>query len=119
VISTQGEGDPPTGAQKFYDFVHQTDKKLSKLKYSVLALGDTSYPLFCKAGEDVDTQLQRLGGSQLVPIQKCDVDYEDEANAWFQSVLQTLNSASAPAVAPSVAPAPAKKSGKKIYQGTI
>ncbi|GGK63385.1 sulfite reductase flavoprotein subunit alpha [Rufibacter glacialis] len=117
VISTQGEGDPPAGAQKFYDYVHQTDKKLPKLKYSVLALGDTSYPLFCKAGEDVDAQLQRLGGRPLVPIQKCDVDYEDEANAWFQSVLQTLNQTATPASAP--APAPAKKGGKKIYNGTI
>ncbi|WP_207435290.1 diflavin oxidoreductase [Sabulibacter ruber] len=120
VISTQGEGDPPAGAQKFYDYVHQTDKQLPKLKYSVLALGDTSYPLFCKAGEDVDAQLKRLGGNQLVPIQKCDVDFEDEANAWFQSVLDTLNQSSAPAAAPATtAPAPAKKSGKKIYNGTI
>lgn len=119
VISTQGEGDPPVGAQKFYDYVHTTEKKLPKLKYSVLALGDTSYPLFCKAGEDVDVQLQRLGGSPLVPIQKCDVDYEDEANAWFQSVMQTLSSAGAPAAAPAAAPAPAKKTGKKIYTGTI
>ncbi|WP_181306010.1 sulfite reductase flavoprotein subunit alpha [Rufibacter sp. XAAS-G3-1] len=119
VISTQGEGDPPAGAQKFYDYVHQTDKKLPKLKYSVLALGDTAYPLFCKAGEDVDTQLQRLGGSPLVPIQKCDVDYEDEANAWFQSVLQTLNQTATPASAPAAAPAPVKKAGKKIYNGTI
>ncbi|WP_205504465.1 diflavin oxidoreductase [Rufibacter psychrotolerans] len=120
VISTQGEGDPPAGAQKFYDYVHQTDKQLPKLKYSVLALGDTSYPLFCKAGEDVDAQLKRLGGNQLVPIQKCDVDFEDEANAWFQSVLDTLNQSSAPAATPvTTAPAPAKKSGKKIYNGTI
>ncbi|MBA9078142.1 diflavin oxidoreductase [Rufibacter quisquiliarum] len=120
VISTQGEGDPPAGAQKFYDYVHQTEKQLPKLKYSVLALGDTSYPLFCKAGEDVDAQLKRLGGSQLVPIQKCDVDYEDEANAWFQSVMQTLASNGSAASAPAVtAPAPAKKTGKKIYTGTI
>ncbi|MFC6997374.1 diflavin oxidoreductase [Rufibacter roseus] len=120
VISTQGEGDPPAGAQKFYDYVHQTDKQLPKLKYSVLALGDTSYPLFCKAGEDVDAQLKRLGGSPLVPIQKCDVDYEDEANAWFQNVMQTLTSAgSSAAAAPTAAPAAAKKTGKKIYSGTI
>ncbi|RNI29832.1 sulfite reductase [Rufibacter immobilis] len=119
VISTQGEGDPPAGAQKFFDYVHQTDKQLPKLKYSVLALGDTSYPLFCKAGEDVDAQLKRLGGSQLVPIQKCDVDYEDEANAWFQSVMQSLASNGSASSAPAVAPAPAKKTGKKIYQGTL
>ncbi|MEJ7671671.1 MAG: flavodoxin domain-containing protein [Chitinophagaceae bacterium] len=54
VISTHGDGEPPAAAKKFYDHVHQNGFKLDKLKYSVLALGDTSYPLFCKAGEDVD-----------------------------------------------------------------
>jgi sulfite reductase (NADPH) flavoprotein alpha-component len=121
VVSTQGEGEPPAAAQKFYDHIHQTETKLSKLKYSVLALGDTSYPLFCKAGEDVDTQLQRLGGNRITPIQKCDVDFEDEANVWLQSVLQALTT-SAPAAASAQvngAPAVAKKAGKKTYTGTV
>lgn len=65
VISTHGDGEPPAAAKKFYDHVHQNGFKLDKLKYSVLALGDTSYPLFCKAGEDVDEQLNKLGGSVL------------------------------------------------------
>ncbi len=60
MISTHGDGEPPAAAKKFYDHVHQNGFKLSKLKYSVLALGDTSYPLFCKAGEDVDEQLNKL-----------------------------------------------------------
>ena len=79
VISTHGDGEPPAAAKKFYDHVHQNGFKLDKLKYSVLALGDTSYPLFCKAGEDVDEQLTKLGGKRFFPIQKCDVDYETEA----------------------------------------
>ncbi|HEX6431744.1 MAG TPA: flavodoxin domain-containing protein, partial [Niastella sp.] len=54
IISTQGEGEPPATAKKFYDHIHQNGFKLNQLKYGVLALGDTSYPLFCKAGEDVD-----------------------------------------------------------------
>src|SRR5882762_5421634 len=57
VISTHGEGEPPAAAKKFYDHIHNNGFKLEKLKYGVLALGDTSYPLFCKAGEDVDQQL--------------------------------------------------------------
>ena len=63
VISTQGEGEPPASAKKFYDHIHQNGFKLPKLKYGVLALGDTSYPMFCKAGEDVDHQLDHLGAS--------------------------------------------------------
>lgn len=130
VISTQGEGDPPLTAKKFYDHIHLNGFKLDKLKYGVLALGDTSYPLFCKAGEDVDIQLQKLGGERIVDIVKCDTDYQSDADSWFAQVLQKLQSnetsaASAPAavvVAPTngaVIAAPAKKSGKKIYTGTV
>src|SRR5687767_15642410 len=50
VISTQGEGEPPATAKKFYDHIHLNGFKLDKLKFGVLALGDTSYPLFCKVG---------------------------------------------------------------------
>ena len=76
VISTQGEGDPPDGARKFYEGIHNNGFRLQKMKYGVLALGDTSYPLYCKAGEDVDLQLNKLGGERLVGLQKCDTDYE-------------------------------------------
>jgi sulfite reductase (NADPH) flavoprotein alpha-component len=119
VISTQGEGEPPAAAKKFYDHIYNNSFKLDKLKYGVLALGDTSYPLFCKAGEDVDQQLGKLGGERIVPLQKCDVDYEDDANSWFQQVLHQLNST---ATGDSVQTAPVvtkKSTGKKIYEGTI
>ncbi len=121
VISTQGEGEPPASAKKFYDHIHQNGFKLEKLKYSVLALGDTSYPLFCKAGEDVDTQLERLGGKRVAPLQKCDVDFESEAEDWFGKVLQNLTVQSAPSSnGVLISPPTTKKStGKKIYKGTI
>src|SRR5687767_1152115 len=92
IISTQGEGEPPATAKKFYDHIHQNGFKANQLKYGVLALGDTSYPLFCKAGEDVDAQLQQLGGERIVPLQKCDTDYETDAEGWFSQVLHTLSS---------------------------
>lgn len=121
VISTQGEGEPPASAKKFYDHIHQNGFKLEKLKYGVFALGDTSYPLFCKAGEDVDAQLERLGGKRFIDIRKCDVDYESDAENWFDQVLNKLgdNGHASTLLAPG-AVAPAKKSsGKKIYNGTI
>ncbi len=121
IVSTHGEGDPPAAAKKFFDHIHNNGFQLNKLKYGVLALGDTSYPLFCKAGEDVDQQLYKLGGKRLVPLQKCDVDYESEADGWFTQVMHRLSS-SAPAGNGQVVSAPVvvkKSTGKKIYNGTV
>ncbi len=121
IVSTHGEGHPPAAAKKFYDHIHTNGFKLDKLKFGVLALGDASYPLFCTAGEEVDKQLEKLGGKRIIPLQKCDVDYENEAEGWFSQVLNQL-SLKAPAANTQVVAAPtiAKKStGKKIYNGTI
>ena len=117
IVSTHGEGDPPAAAKKFYDQIHQNGFELPKLKYSVLALGDTSYPLFCKTGEDVDTQLQKLGGNRIVPMQKCDVDFAEDADAWFTNVMKVLSSGETVAAPP---PAVVKKStGRKNFTGNV
>lgn len=122
VISTHGEGEPPVAAKKFYDHIHQNGFKLDKLKYSVLALGDTSYPLYCKTGEEVDEQLNKLGGVRIAPLQKCDVEYDDDANGWFNTVLEKLHNQQ-PDIATQVSPAVivpvAKKTGKQAYTGTV
>ncbi len=121
VISTQGEGEPPVAAQKFYDHIHQNGFKLLNLEYAVLALGDSSYPLFCKAGEDVDEQLLKLGGKRLASILKCDVDYEAEADAWFDLLLNGLNVklATSSQVKDKSEVIVKKPAGKTIYQGKV
>lgn len=119
VISTQGDGEPPAAAKKFYDHIHQGGLKLERLKYGVLALGDTSYPLFCKAGEDVDQQLNKIGGQRLLSLRKCDTDYEAEANAWIDSVLQQLNTPAAASPSPATVTAAPRTTGKKTFSGTV
>jgi sulfite reductase (NADPH) flavoprotein alpha-component len=121
IMSTHGEGEPPAAAKKFYDHIHNNIVKLEKLKFAVLALGDTSYPLFCKAGEDVDHQLNRLGGKRIIDLKKCDTDYENEADTWFAQVLHALNGNDngKAAVQNSIAVVTKKPAGKTIYTGTI
>jgi sulfite reductase (NADPH) flavoprotein alpha-component len=123
IVSTHGEGEPPAAAKKFYDHIHQNSLELKKLKYGVLALGDTSYPLFATAGEEVDSRLYSLGGERIVPLIKCDVDFESDAEGWFAQVMHQLTKSacvngngSVTVSAPSV---PKKSTGKKIYNGTI
>lgn len=93
IISTQGLGEPPVQAEDFYNFL-QSNKApdLTGLKYSVLALGDSSYPNFCQTGKDFDTILEKLGGKRLQPRIDCDVDYEEEASDWMHSLINELQS---------------------------
>jgi sulfite reductase (NADPH) flavoprotein alpha-component len=115
IISTHGEGEPPASAKKFYDFIHQQNIVLENLSYSVLALGDSAYPLFCQAGENVDNRLAQLGAKRLHSIQKCDVDYESDASQWFNAAFKNLKSVATPSQAKPVE----KKSGRRFYKGLI
>jgi sulfite reductase (NADPH) flavoprotein alpha-component len=119
VISTHGEGEAPVTAKKFYEYIHANELLLPQIKFSVLALGDSSYPLFCKTGEDVDARFSQLGATRVVPLQKCDVDYEEEAHQWFEQVIGIIEKEEKDKATVPV-PAPAKKTGgKKYYTGTI
>jgi sulfite reductase (NADPH) flavoprotein alpha-component len=91
VISTHGEGDPPDDAELFHEFL-MSDKapKLDDLKFTVLALGDSSYVNYCQTGRELDSRLKELGAEQILPIVECDLDYEDPASRWSQDVIKSL-----------------------------
>ncbi|MPT36644.1 MAG: hypothetical protein E2604_16540, partial [Flavobacterium sp.] len=93
IMSTQGEGDPPQNAVKFFDNISNSSANLSKTRFAVLGLGDSSYPLFCKAGEVIDEQLARLGAQRALPFQKADVDFTPVAEKWFTEILGSLQQA--------------------------
>lgn len=117
VISTQGEGDPPVLAKKFYDYIYENEINLSTLKFGVLALGDSSYPLFCKTGEDLDSRFEILGAQRIIPLKKCDIDYEQDAQNWIDHVFEAVNKTSISSVKnPSAQKA---STGRKRYQGTV
>jgi sulfite reductase (NADPH) flavoprotein alpha-component len=120
IVSTQGEGEPPEPAKLFFQRLYAESPDLSGMRFSVLALGDTAYPLFCKAGEDLDARLAALGAQREMPVQKCDVDYEAPAQDWFKSVVGLY--AGQEAAAQQAAPLPiAQKAhkGKRYYDGII
>ena len=91
VVSTHGEGDPPDDAELFREFLlSKKAPQLESLNFSVLALGDSSYLNFCQTGREFDARLVELGAQRLLPIVECDVDYEDAANAWVDSLLAAV-----------------------------
>jgi sulfite reductase (NADPH) flavoprotein alpha-component len=92
IVSTHGEGDPPDNAEVFYEFLHSKKApRLDSLQFSVLALGDSSYEHFCKTGRDFDVCLEALGGQRFSERVDCDVDYDDDADAWIEGILKALS----------------------------
>ncbi|MEX2577599.1 MAG: assimilatory sulfite reductase (NADPH) flavoprotein subunit [Verrucomicrobiales bacterium] len=88
IVSTWGEGDPPDGATSFYEgFMSKTMPQLANLKYSVCALGDTSYEEFCKIGKDFDKRLLDLGGERICDRADCDVDFQEAFDKWLSGAL--------------------------------
>jgi len=83
VMSTQGEGDPPDDARPMTEFLFsRRAPRLEGLEYSVLALGDSSYPRYCEIGRRVDERLAELGARRILDRIDCDVDFGPAADAW-------------------------------------
>jgi len=91
VTSTNGEGEAPDDAIEFHEFLSSKKApKLPSLQYSILALGDSSYEFYCQTGKDFDDRLKALGATQVAPRVDCDVDYDDDAQAWSTSIIASL-----------------------------
>ena len=92
ITSTWGEGDPPDNAEAFWNhFSSDAQMTLKKTRYSVLALGDTSYADFCEMGVRFDARFEELGAQRIASRIDCDVDYEDMAEEWFRVVRAALD----------------------------
>ncbi|WP_076920137.1 FMN-binding protein MioC [Pseudoalteromonas sp. SK18] len=91
--STYGAGDYPDNLISFVEQVSQVDD-LSHLKYSVIALGDTSYDTYNLAGRNIDALLSQKGAIKVA--QRLELNIldealpEDTALAWLDSwIAQT------------------------------
>ena len=74
IASTHGEGDPPNTVMEFFEYLDEAEIDLSDVRFTVLALGDSGYDMFCEAGRWLDRRLKELGGTRLGPRQDVDVD---------------------------------------------
>ncbi|MEO1594434.1 MAG: flavodoxin domain-containing protein [Pseudomonadota bacterium] len=89
VVSTHGEGDPPDDAVMLLEQLRRPRApKFDGVKFSVLALGDSSYAQFCQTGKDFEAALQALGAESVAPLVECDVDYQAAAEQWRERVLR-------------------------------
>ncbi len=121
ITSTYGEGEMPDNAQMLWETISSDDSiDLTNINYSVLALGDTSYDLFCQAGINWDQRLEKLGAKRLYDRADCDVDFDETAENWIGNVIPLMADGAATITVDSNSiPATAKYGRKNPFPGKL
>ena len=119
IISTHGDGEMPESGTDFLKYLKENELDLSKLKYFVVALGDTNYPLFCQAGRDVDERLEELKAKRLQGRVDLDLDFEDHLNDIYNQVISMLTVDGGKKSPATQSLKSAKKKGTHHYIGEV
>tara|TARA_A100001234_G_scaffold214656_1_gene218483 strand:+ start:685 stop:1146 length:462 start_codon:yes stop_codon:yes gene_type:complete len=96
VCSTTGNGDFPENASRFWRKIksRKLEKELfSNVNYSVCALGDTNYSMFCFAGKNLNKRMSQLSAKEILPIFCMDAvdDDEEQLEKYISLLLEKLN----------------------------
>lgn len=106
IASTYGDGEPPDRARDFWAALSNGAPRMEKTRFSVLALGDSSYSKFCEFGKLLDTRLAELGARRVAPRRDCDVEWAEHFEVWTAEAFAALGtSAPAPALSEEETPA--------------
>jgi flavodoxin len=90
ITSTWGDGEPPSNGIDLWESFQKQKVDMSKTRFSVLSLGDTAYPQFCKCGKDFDEFMESQGAQRLHPRVDCDLDYEANFDKWLSGIQQAI-----------------------------
>jgi sulfite reductase (NADPH) flavoprotein alpha-component len=91
ITSTYGDGEPPDNAADLHAWLMgDSAPRLDGVAFSVLSLGDTNYPDFCKCGIEFDTRLEQLGASRLFDRVDSDVDIDEPFQRWSEGLIALL-----------------------------
>jgi len=103
ITSTTGNGDSPENGSRFIRYLKRKTtpeaRPLKHVAFSVLALGDTNYDLFCESGKIADKKLAECGGERIKALAMADegTGLEDVVDAWVADIVPILASACMPA----------------------
>ncbi|MGB0334592.1 MAG: diflavin oxidoreductase [Opitutales bacterium] len=100
ITSTYGEGEPPDNAQSLHAaLMSDGAPKLKATRFSVMGLGDSSYPDFCQCSKEFDARLEALGAQRFAPMVEADGDPDDAFSEWLGAVQGVLGEAGSSAAA--------------------
>ena len=94
VASTFGEGEVPDNGTVFWEELSASEARFDHLRYAVLALGDSSYELFCNAGRIFDARLAEMGARPLADRVEFDCYREGDAREWIADIAKMIEEAS-------------------------
>ena len=115
--STWGDGEQPDNAEDLWEAANaDTNLSLKGVSYSVLALGDSSYDLFCESGKEWDNWFNSKGATRIHPRVDCDVDYEEPAKIWIDSTLPIMASVESSVTETTTAPDSSTSSDQTVNQ---
>lgn len=86
IASTYGEGDPPDPAAEFVGAVMGSDVDLSRTRYGLLALGDSTYRNFCGFGRRLDEWMLDRGAQPMFARIEVDNGEPDALHAWWREL---------------------------------
>lgn len=94
VTSTTGMGELPGNIQNLYYALRDRFPAWSGLPGAVIALGDSSYDVFCGGGEQMRELLLELGVREVLPMLRLDasesVTPDEDAKPWLAELAAAL-----------------------------
>lgn len=90
IISTWDDGLPPPKALSFCNALFESTADMSHLNYSVLAMGDLEYPLFCECGKQVDAKLETLGAQRIFERTDLGADFMVSYIGWSKRFWKNM-----------------------------
>lgn len=90
IVSTWGDGEPPSDAEGFYGDLSSASVDLASMRHAVFGLGDRDYQYFNAFARNLDERLSALGSSSFTERVEADLDFEDTYTEWENRVIAAL-----------------------------
>jgi sulfite reductase (NADPH) flavoprotein alpha-component len=90
ITSTHGDGEFPDNAKEFINYLDRNKPNLNNINYAIIGLGDSNYPLFCKAAIDLEKKFSDFGATNWHKIANFDLDFENHIENYYQNLEKSL-----------------------------